>query len=119
MVVFNDHIPNPDEGNCNLTYGTQDQKGITIWGPKTTDIYLAPKGGRSGPLYFTFTQPRCYQGPTQVCNVTYTIHTTSSSTSNDVGPIRFTVNGITDENARVSEAGGKLFLCFLSILLVT
>jgi hypothetical protein len=81
------------DANCHFESPTQGQKGITIWGPLATDITLSPQGGSSGTLYFTFTQPRCYQGPTQICNVTYTIHTTSGSQNNDVGPIRFIQNG--------------------------
>lgn len=96
MTVFNDHIPSPDDGNCNPSTGSQGQKSITIWGP-ASPIQIPHNNGTSGRLYFTFTQPQCYDGSaqpsTQTCNVTYKIHTNSSSTLNDVGPIHFKING--------------------------
>lgn len=88
----------PADANCHYPDG--GEKGITIWGPRTSDIYLAPSGqsGHSWTGYFTFTQPKCYQqgtyGGTTACNLTYTISTNGSASTDDVGPVEFYLNGI-------------------------
>ena len=100
QAVFN--IPGDDIGNCNPTYGTQGQKGITMWGPE--NFSAAHNCGTTDLIYFTFTQPQCYQEPaqgekgTQICNVHFKIHTdTSDTVDDDVGPIHFKINGV-DQN---------------------
>ena len=97
MVLFNDPGRTSD-ANCSPNSPTQGQKGITIWEHPNPNFsyYLAPYGNPNstvGPLYFTFTQPRCYYGPTQVCNVTYTMEIDRESSGADVGPIRIKLNG--------------------------
>jgi len=96
MTVFS--TPNPD-GNCNRTHDPKGQHGVTIWGPRTTPITIGSHEW-SERLYFTFTQPKCYQGPTNVCNVVYTISTDEDETTEgiyDVGPIWQAVN-VVDSN---------------------
>ncbi len=83
------YLDNPHvDFNCG-TFSTSQQsfgnKGVTIWGPMTTEIYLAPNGG-TWTGTFTCTQPKCYQDTTD-CNLTFTIATVVTSTNNDVGPI--------------------------------
>ncbi len=74
--------------NCYSGSGSQSygNKGVTIWGPRATDIYLAPGGGEwTG--HFTCTKPKCFKTATTVCNLTYKVHTATTSLNNDVGPI--------------------------------
>src|SRR5208337_370299 len=83
------YLNNPNiDYNCG-TFSIKTQsygnKGVTIWGPMTTEIYLAPNGG-TWTGTFTCTQPKCYQATTD-CNLTFTIATVVTSTNNDVGPI--------------------------------
>jgi hypothetical protein len=92
MTIFDDNII----GDANCHYPNGGEKGVTLWGPRAQDIYLAPSGqsGDSWTGYFTFTQPRCYQqlsaqGGTSVCNLTYTISITNSTTADDFDYIEF------------------------------
>jgi len=92
---------------CSWHPEDKGQKGVTMWGPSATPITLEKDGG-SATIYFTFTQPRCYEGPTQVCNVTYKIHTETTATTDDVGPIQFKINGnsSSDRNRYHSKISG-------------
>jgi hypothetical protein len=89
LTVFDDGI---QDFNCGTYSSTQSigNKGLTIWGPKTTDIHLT-SGQTSDPLYFTGTKPKCYSNSPSFCNVTYTLHTGVTSSSDVVGPITMTL----------------------------
>jgi hypothetical protein len=84
-------------------YPKKGGRGVTIWGPRTTDIHLPATGVPCDPLKFTCTQPQCYIGDDN-CNVTFTIHTAAwSQQKSIVGDITMElVNNVT--GARVPAA---------------
>lgn len=107
MVELNDNITdfNCYSGSPSQTYGN---KGVTIW-QRTTDVYLAPNGG-TWTGHFTCTVPRCFT-LTTVCNLTYKIHTTTTSSNNDVGPIVQNFSSIQYiEDVPVTISGGPVNL---------
>src|SRR5208337_3265675 len=97
--------------NCSPDAPLRGEKGLTIWGPRTTDIFV-PHGGQTvGPFYFTCTQPQCYENNPGFCNVYYTIHTEQTSNNADVGPIHFILNGLDSTHYHSSIAGHDLNEC--------
>jgi hypothetical protein len=81
-------------------YPKKGGRGVTIWGPRTTDIHLPATGVPCDPLKFTCTQPQCYIGDDN-CNVTFTIHTAAwSQQKSIVGDITMElVNNVTGARA--------------------
>jgi hypothetical protein len=100
MTEFDD---GKQDFNCGTYSSSQSvgNKGLTIWGPKTTAIHLT-SGQTSDPLYFTGTKPKCYSNYPSFCNVTYTLHTEVTSSSEVVGPITMTLHSSkgTDSSSR-------------------
>jgi hypothetical protein len=90
LTRFQDYPVSPDCTDCNPNSGTyRGQKGVTIWGPTTFTIAA---GQVSDRLYFTFTNPKCYNG-LHFCNVTYTIRTDRYVYGgDDAGPIEIWIN---------------------------
>ena len=72
--------------NCYSGATNQGSRGVTIWGPIDLPSSLSPNGGISPDLLFTPTQPKGYLNK-DFCNVTFRIHTESSSTNPVIGPI--------------------------------
>jgi hypothetical protein len=66
--------------NCYSGSETKGTRGVTIWGPLSTDIWLPSNGGWTGS--FTCTEPKCYHSE-NFCLLTYKIHT-STDTNDDV-----------------------------------
>lgn len=97
----------PDCTDCNPNYGSsRGQKGVTIWGPIT---FTLQAGQTSDPLYFTFTNPKGYNG-LHFCNVTYTLRTDRYVYGgDDAGPIEMWINNPTSnpDNSNFSNTNWR------------